>query len=258
MSGEFLEYTVNGDVFEGYVAFDRSSKDKRPAILLAHAWDGQNEHIRAMAREYAERGYIALALDAYGKGVRGDVDGDNSHLMNPLLENRALLRDRMIGALNVLRNHKYADTERVAAIGFCFGGLCVLDLARTGTTDVNGVISIHALLGAPNLPAQPIRTKVLILHGWEDPMAPQQDVLDVSKELTEAGADWHFTAFGHAMHAFTHEGANKPEQGILYNEPAARRTKTATDLFLSEILGGVPAKPSKPKISLGLFNRGDK
>lgn len=234
--GEFIDYTVNGNTFEGYFAYDKSSSETRPAIMLAHAWDGQNDHMRTMAQDYAARGYLAFALDAYGKGKRGKADGDNSHLMAPLLEDRAQLLDRLTASLNVLRAHKLADTTRVAAIGFCFGGLCVLDLARSGTSDLNGVVSVHALFSAPDIgPQKPINTKVLILHGWEDPMAPPQDVVNIATELTNAGADWHMTAFGHAMHAFTHEGANNPDMGVMYNAPAARRTQVATNAFLSEI-----------------------
>ena len=232
----FFDYECDGLTFEGYFAFDSSRTDKRPGVLLAHAWDGQNEHMRNMARDYASRGYVAFALDAYGKGVRGDVDGDNSSLMNPLMESREKISRRMVASLNTLRAHELVDTSRVVAIGFCFGGLCVLDLARSGNEDVHGIVSIHALLTPPSSKSErSISAKTLILHGWEDPMAPPSDVMAIAKEFTDAGADWHLTAYGHAMHAYTHEGANKPEAGILYNEAAANRTAIATQNFMDEV-----------------------
>jgi dienelactone hydrolase len=233
--GMLHDYDCGGTVHEAYVAHTQTA-GRRPCVLLAHAWDGLNEHMREIANTYAARGYLVFAADVYGKGVRGDVNGDNSHLMNPLMGDRAAIQARMVRALEEMKAHPLADDTKVVAMGWCFGGLCVLDLARTGVQGLGGVISIHALLGAPDIaPQPPISARILILHGWEDPVAPPQDVLAITREMTAAGADWQLNAYGHAMHAFTHPQADKPEIGIAYNEPAARRSQQAIDAFLAEL-----------------------
>jgi dienelactone hydrolase len=128
------------------------------------------------------------------------------------------------------------DPQRIAAMGYCFGGLCVLDLARSATPHVKGVVSIHGLFAKPELGEQPpISAKVLVLHGWDDPMAPPAHVLALAQELTAARADWQLHAHGHAMHAFTHAQAAAPERGLQYHADAARRSWLATRNFLEEV-----------------------
>ncbi len=237
MATEYVDYTDGDTTFEAYVAWD-PARGRRPGVLVAHDWSGQHDGIRAGAELLARLGYTGFALDTYGKGVRGDVAGDNSALMNPLLADRALLRRRLLAGLDAARQHAGVDPARIAAIGYCFGGLCVLDLARAAAPDLRGVVSVHGVYQPPGLGAQPpITAKVLVLHGWEDPLAPPAAVLALARELTEAGADWQLHAYGHAMHAFTFEGANIPERGLAYHPAAARRSWAATRSFLEEVLG---------------------
>jgi dienelactone hydrolase len=239
LRGEFFDYADGVTVCEAYVARDASMTFPRPCVLVAHAWDGQNEPMRAEAEAFAALGYVGFALDLYGKGVRGGVMDDNSRLMAPFMEDRALLRRRLLAGLEAARRHPLVDPGRIAAVGWCFGGLCVLDLARSAPAGLKGVVSLHGVLRPPDrLPRSPITAQVLILHGWEDPMAPPADLLALARELTEAGADWQLHAHGHAMHAFTYPGANRPEAGILYDEAAARRSRAAMLSFLEETLGG--------------------
>jgi dienelactone hydrolase len=158
--------------------------------------------------------------------------------MAPLLADRALLRRRLLAALAAASAHKLADTTRVAAIGYCFGGLCVLDLARANAPGLKGSVSFHGIFAPPGIGTQPpIKAKVLILHGWDDPYAQPNDVLAVARELTEAGADWQINAYGHAKHAFTVAGANAPERGIVYQANADRRSWAAMEFFLRELFG---------------------
>ncbi|MEN3952775.1 dienelactone hydrolase family protein [Iodidimonas sp. SYSU 1G8] len=229
---------AHGDVTcEAFAAYDNTQDGKRPCVLVVHQWAGQSEAERGAARRLAELGYVAIAIDVYGKGRRGDLAGDNTALMQPFLEDRALLRDRLIAAVTAAKAHPAVDPERIAAMGYCFGGLCVLDMARSGTPDIKGVASIHGIFPPPNLERQgPITAKVLILHGWEDPLAPPPDVIGVAKELTDAGADWQLHAYGHARHAFTNKAADAPDQGMQYNEAAARRSWSAMTAFLAEVL----------------------
>jgi dienelactone hydrolase len=236
LTTEYLDYRCDDTVFEAYVARARGAERRRPGVLVAHDWSGQNAGIRTVADRVARLGLVGFALDVYGKGVRGEETGDNTHLMAPLLADRALLRRRLLAGLDAAAQHPAVDPGRVAAIGYCFGGLCVLDLARAGAV-VRGVVSFHGIFTPPRLgPQGAIRARVLLLHGWEDPLAPPADVVAVAAELTAAGADWQLHAYGHARHAFTFPGANAPEQGIAYDEAADRRSWAAMRAFLDEAL----------------------
>ncbi|MCP3164609.1 dienelactone hydrolase family protein [Myxococcus qinghaiensis] len=239
--GEFVDYREGGTDCEAYVSWDKGSEARRPCVLLAHAWDGLNAPIREKADELAALGYVAFALDVYGKGVRGGVADDNSRLMAPFMEDRALLRRRLVAAFEAALNHPRVDPERVAIIGYCFGGLCALDLARSAVPGLKAAVSFHGVLTPPQLgPQAPISAKVLILHGWEDPTGSSSDVLAVARELTEAGADWQLHAHGHAMHAFTYPGLNNPQAGLQYHPAAARRSWAAMRAFLDEVFEPAP------------------
>lgn len=232
-----FEYTDGDTIFEGYWASDQNSKAPRPCVLVGHAWSGPDEHFNQIAQTLAEKGFIGFAIDVYGKGLRGKIDADNSHLMDPLLKDRALLRKRLLAAFNVAQNHPLVTPGKIAIMGHCFGGLCALDLARANPQGLRGAISIHGLLENPKLDTHPkIDSSILVLHGWEDPMVSPDRVLEFTQEMTRANADWQLHAYGHAMHAFTFVGADLPQLGIKYNENAHRRSeKTALD-FLKEIL----------------------
>ncbi|MHA7630574.1 dienelactone hydrolase family protein [Corallococcus sp. M7] len=246
LHAEFIDYADGETSCEGYVAHDSAHAGTRPCVLIAHAWDGQNAIIRAMAERFAAQGYVGFALDVYGKGVRGDVTGDNSHLMGPFLEDRALLRRRMRAALEAARRHPRVDPERVAVLGYCFGGLCALDLARAAPEGLRGAVSVHGMLHPPRLgPQPPISASILLLHGWEDPTAKPDAVLGIARELTEAGADWQLQAYGHAMHAFTFPGAQRPEAGIQYHPVAAGRADAALRTFLAQVLGEAAPAPGQ-------------
>jgi dienelactone hydrolase len=187
------------------------------------------------AFKLAGLGYLAFATDMYGKGVLGNSPEQNAALMQPFINDRATLQQRLLAALSTVKLMPWADNARIAAMGFCFGGLCALDLARTGV-DIRGVVSFHGLLGAPeNIPNPSIKAKVLVLHGYDDPMAPVEQVLALEHELTKAGADWQLHSYGHTMHAFTNPVANNPDFGTVYQPIADRRSWQAMQNFLTEI-----------------------
>ena len=237
MRTEYIDYKDGDLTCEGYAACDDSSRAKRPCVLICHAWGGQLDFEREKAGKLAGMGYLGFAADLYGKGVRGAPAGDNSKLIQPFMEDRALLRRRLLASLDAAKRHPLADPGRAAAIGYCFGGLCALDLARSAPPGLKGVASFHGLFHPPSLgPQAPIAAKVLMLHGWEDPLAPPADVLAVAKELTGARADWQLHAYGHAVHAFTHPQANNPANGILYDAAVDRRSWAAMEYFLKEVL----------------------
>ena len=204
---------------------------------MAHTWGGRGKLEDGKAIRLAELGYVGFSLDLYGKGVRGETPEENSRLMQPFLDDRAMLQRRMLISLDALREQSEADAAKVAAIGFCFGGLCVLDIARTGE-DLAGVASFHGLLGAPdNTAGTSIAAKVLVMHGWDDPMAPPEQVVDLAQELSGMNADWQLHAYGNTMHAFTNPNANNEEMGTVYNAVADARSWAAMENFLAEVLG---------------------
>ncbi len=234
MRKESLEYKDGSTVCEGYIAHEPGAK--KPCVLISHAWAGIFDQERQVADACASMGYVGFALDVYGKGIKGDPMGDNSALMGPWLNDRGKLKQRLFAAVQAAKAHPSVDPNRIAMIGYCFGGLCVLDVARSGTGDVRGVVSMHGLFTPPNLgPQAPIKTKVLVLHGWDDPMATPDSVLALAKEMTAAKADWQVHAYGHTLHAFTSEGANAPERGVKYDRQADRRSWAATTDFLKEV-----------------------
>lgn len=236
MHTQYLDYTDGDVTCQAFVAHDDARGARRPCVLIAHSWAGQSDAERAKAEEFARMGYVGIAIDVYGKGIRGSHDADNSALMEPFLADRAMLRRRLLAAVEAVRAHPMVDPHRIAAIGYCFGGLCVLDLARSAIPDIKGVVSIHGIFPPPGLGEQPpISAKVLILHGWDDPFARPAAVLGLTQELTAAKADWQLHAYGHALHAFTHAQAAAPERGLLYNAAAAQRSWLATRNFLEEV-----------------------
>jgi dienelactone hydrolase len=232
---ETIEYTIEGVPYEGFVAWDDTVVGPRPGILVAHAWGGRSAFEDDKARWLAGLGYVGFALDMYGKGVRGGTTEENAALMTPLVEDRPRLQARMQAALEALKGLEPVDGSRCAAMGFCFGGLCVLDLARCGG-DVQGVASVHGLfMPAPNTAGLPIRAKVLCLHGYDDPMADPDALLGLARELTDAGADWQVHAYGGTMHAFTNPEASDPDFGTVYSATASRRAHQAMEFFFAEL-----------------------
>ncbi len=227
---------LDGDVLlEGYFAYDDTTDHKRPAVLISHAWGGRDEFVAAKARKLAELGYLAFALDMYGKGVVGSGPEENAKLMQPFMEDRAKLQRRINAALYAVKLMPWVEDSKVAAIGFCFGGLCVLDLARSGA-DIAGVVSFHGLLTAPDNIAEPtIKAKVLVLHGHDDPLVPPEQVAALQRELTAAGADWQLHVYGNTMHAFTNPVANDPGFGTVYQPVADRRSWQTMANFLAEL-----------------------
>lgn len=230
-----IDYPDEGTLCKGFVAFDTESTSPRPAVLISHMAGGREEFVESKAREVAALGYVGFALDMYGENRRGATLEAGRALMKPLLDDRALLARRIGAALSAARALPQVDGHRIAALGFCFGGLCVLDLARSGA-DVRGVISMHGLLKPHNLPKQRISARILVLHGHDDPLAPPEDVRVFQEEMSAAGADWQMHIYGATQHAFTNPKAANPAAGLVYNPLAERRAWVSLVAFLSEVL----------------------
>ena len=268
-----IDYFDGDTLLQGFLAFDDARSGPLPAVLIAHPWAGRNHFVMDKARQLAELGYVGFALDMYGDAKLGVGADECSALMMPLLEDRPKLQRRMLCALDALRQQAPVDPARIAAMGFCFGGLCVLDLARTGA-DLRGAVSFHGLLKPPGNTAvaagadsgftprsphtatvvaagadsgftprsphtatgQRIQAKVLVLHGHDDPMVPVEDVLALQEELTQAGTDWQVHVYGNTVHAFTNPEANDPAYGTVYNATADSRSWQSLVNFLAEVL----------------------
>jgi dienelactone hydrolase len=230
-------YMDGEEVLEAFFAFDDAFTGRRPVVLISHTWCGRDAFVAEKARKLAALGYVGFALDMYGKGVLGTTVDENAKLMQPFLDDRAKLQQRMQAALNTVKLLPWVDENKIAAIGFCFGGLCVLDLARSGT-DIKGVVSFHGLLFPPeNTQGNKIKAKILALHGRDDPMGLPEQVLAFQEEMTLTGADWQFVSYGHTVHAFTNPVANNPDFGTVYQADADRRSWLAMQNFFDEIFG---------------------
>jgi dienelactone hydrolase len=229
-----VEYAHGGKAYEGVLAIDGAHSGKRPAVLVSHAWAGRGPVEESYAQRLADLGYAGFALDLYGKGVFGKTTEECQALMTPLASNRPHLQERLLQVIDVVKALPEVDASRIAIMGFCFGGLCALDVARTGA-DIRGAASFHGLFGAPgNTKGRKIKAKVIAFHGYDDPMVKPEDVVALGNELTEAGADWQIHAYGGVMHAFTNPQANDPGFGTVYNKRAADRAWKAMETFLGE------------------------
>ncbi len=215
--------------------FAPEGKGSYPAVLVAHDWSGRNDFAEEAAQKMARQGYIGVALDLYGEGKTGHTKEEKAALMTPLVENRLLLRRRLLAGVEALNQVETYDGENFAAIGFCFGGLSVLDLARSGVP-AKAIISFHGLLKAPQLDEQKITAPLLILHGYDDPMATPQEIIDFMAEMKRCEAEVEFIAYSNTVHAFTNPQANDPKFGTVYRESVARKAWARCEEFLAQAL----------------------
>ncbi len=208
----------------------------RPGVILFPTVMGVSDLELGFARQLVHLGYTGFVADLFGKKFRGAPRDVMMGELKRLRSDRSSLREKLLAVLECARGQGAIEADRIVAIGYCFGGQCALDLARSGA-DIAGVASFHGLLDPPGLPPQPIKAKVLAFHGWDDPMAPLEAVVALGDELTEAGADWQIHAFGHVAHGFTNPGATGAVPGVVYNELAAERSWTSLISFLEELFG---------------------
>ena len=230
-----IEYTHEGETLEAFMAWDEMQAEPRPGVLVSHAFRGREVFECERAVELAKMGYVGFALDLFGKGVIAETTEQAFELMNRFTNDRGLLKRRLSAIVEVVQGQPEIDARRLAAIGYCFGGLCVLDIARAGLP-VSGVCSFHGILAAPEgAPTESIHSRVLVEHGWSDPMVPPEAVVEFAKEMDGANADWQLHAHGGAMHAFTNPDANDPDFGTVYHEDANRRSWQSLTNFLEEM-----------------------
>lgn len=229
-------YDGSGGPFEGLAVRDTDWGAHRPGVMLVPNVLGPKEMDFANAERLAALGYAAFVADVYGQGNRATrQDEDPARFMNALNADRGTLRERLLASLATLKGLDGVDPAKTAATGYCFGGKCVLDLARCGA-DILGIVSFHGVYDQPPFPNVAAMTaKILVCHGWDDPLAPPEATIALAQELTAGGADWQIHAYGHTGHGFTDASANMPERGVAYQGDADRRSWQAMREFLKEI-----------------------
>jgi len=231
-----VEYEQGGLKFEGKVAYDNASTAKRPGVLVVHQWMGPTDYELRRAVQLAEMGYVAFVADIYGKGVRPTDQKQAGELAAKYRAERSLLRARAIAALAALKAQPLVDKGRIAAIGYCFGGGTVLELARSGA-ELSGVVSFHGNLDTPNpADAKAIRTRLLVLHGADDPYVTADQVAAFKKEMKDANVSYEFIAYPSAVHGFTmKESGDDPSKGMAYNAKADAESWQKMKEFFGQI-----------------------
>ncbi len=243
MRTETITYYSDHTKHKGYIVFpEYPIKNTKPAIIVAHAWMGQDDFAREKAQQLAKLGYVGFAADLYGDGATANNPEEATALMLPLFLDRKLLRTRIRAAYDEVIQNPAVDSNQIGAIGFCFGGLTVIELYRSGTP-VKGVVSFHGLLGnalgdnkAKTVPLEDnIKGSILMLHGHDDPLVSQKDILQVETEFTKARVDWQLHIYGNTSHAFTNPAAHDTERGLIYNATAEKRAWQSMQNFFQEL-----------------------
>jgi dienelactone hydrolase len=233
---KLVEYKQGDATLEGYLAWDDAANGKRPGVLVAHAWMGIGPHERAVAEQLARLGYVAFCADIYGKGIRAASPEEAGKQAGIYKADRALTRARVSAALEQLRANPNVDAKRVAAIGYCFGGMVALELARSGA-DVAGVVVFHGDVSNPKPDDDKnIKAKVVALQGGDDPYVPAPAVAAFEQQMRSAGVDWQLVQYGGAVHAYTDPGAGTDNsKGAAYNARADGRSWQAMKDFFGEL-----------------------
>jgi dienelactone hydrolase len=234
--GKDVDYKHGEVALRGYLACDESVSEKRPGVLVVHEWWGLGDYEKSRAEQLEKLGYVAFALDMYGAGIKTNDPAEAGKYAGALKGDRKLMRARAEAGLEILKSNPHVDATRLAAIGYCFGGTTVLELARGGAP-LAGVVSFHGDLGTPNPDdAKAFKGKVLVCNGGDDGFVTQKDITAFEDEMRKAGIDWQFISYGGAVHAFTNPEADKHGiKGIGYNAAADRRSWDAMKTFFGEI-----------------------
>lgn len=242
MRKELFTYQAAGVESKGYLAYEKTEGKKLPAIVIAPAWMGQDDFAREKAEALAKLGYVGFAADIYGEGKTADTPEKATALMTPLFLDRALLQRKIQAAVQAAASLPFVDSTRIGAIGYCFGGLTVIELLRSGT-DVRGVVSFHGTLAtkmgdkaAKTVPiAHNIKGALLILHGYEDPLVSLDDILNMQQEMNQAQVDWEMDIYGHTVHAFTNPQQHDSKTGLAFNAKSNARAWQAMKNFFEEV-----------------------
>jgi dienelactone hydrolase len=231
-----IEYRDGDAVLQGYLAYDDAVQGQRPGVLVVHEWWGLNDYTKSRTRKLAELGYVAFAVDMYGKGVTTIDPAEAGNRCGKIAGDPTKLRARVRAGLDVLARNGLTDPKRIAAIGYCFGGTTVLNLALSGA-DVAGVVSFHGALPTPLPEDKHVKAKILVCHGADDPMIPREQIWAFQEGMRLLRADWQMVYYGSAVHAFTNPGAKGQVSGAVYDNLADERSWEQMRMFFKEVFG---------------------
>ena len=237
---ENITYSGDNINMNGYVVYKDSGQDKKPAVLVVHEWWGLNDYAKSRAKQLADLGYVAMAVDMFGNGQTASSADEAMKLANPFYQNPRLTKTRLNAALAKLKTYSQVDTSNIAAIGYCYGGYSVLNAARLGEP-LKGVVSFHGNLGGVKPDKALLKSKVLVLHGEADPHVKPEEVSQFRKQMDSIGADYTFKSYPNAKHAFTNPAADSVENkfhiGVGYNAEADRQSWSDMKDFLRGLFG---------------------
>lgn len=238
--GKTVEYSTDSITLKGYLAYDNSLKDKRPAVIVVHEWWGVTDYPKKRADMLASLGYVALAADMYGDGKTADNPGDAQKYAGESMKDLSMLKAKFMAAIELLKVNAHVDPTRIAAIGYCYGGGVILNMARAGI-DLKGVVSFHGSL-ATSTPAEKgrVKAKILVCNGGADKFIPEKDIDNFKQEMKNAGVDFKFISYKGALHAFTNPAATELgkrfSMPIAYNENGDKKSWKETKMFLKKVL----------------------
>ena len=237
--GKVVEYTADNITLKGYLAYDNTLKEKQPAVIVVHEWWGVTDYPKKRAEMLASLGYVAFAVDMYGDGKVADNPGDAQKLAGESMKDLSMLKAKFVAAIELLKKNEHVDSTRIAAIGYCYGGGVVLNMARAGI-NLKGVVSFHGSL-ATTTPADKgnENAKILVCNGGADKFISESDIKNFKQEMKAAGADFKFLSYQGALHAFTNPGATelgkKFNMPIAYNESGDKKSWKEMQRFLKKI-----------------------
>lgn len=241
--GKPVEYSHGDAKLEGFIAYDDKVEGPRPGVLIVHEWWGLTERNRVIAKRLAEMGYVAMAVDMYGKGVVTENADEARKLSGQFGGDRKLMRERAAAAYDVLIANERVDKSRIAAIGYCFGGTTCLQMAYSGLK-LAGVVSFHGSLTPPtDADMANIKAKILVLHGADDALVPADTIQKFQESMRKAGADWQMMYYGGAVHSFTNPDAAKAGfDSVKYHAKSDERSWTHMKVFFDEIFAAIKEK----------------
>lgn len=242
MAKKWIEYECGGRRYKGYLAYNEKNTSAAPIVIVAHAWKGLDDFACKKADFLSELGYVGFAADLYGDGISVETKEEAEALMIPLFLDRKELRSRIVSAYQTASSFEFGDPSNMGAIGFCFGGLTVIELFRSGVP-LKGVVSFHGVLGdtlgnhkANRVPsADQMQGSILILHGYKDPLVSKEDIDHIQNEFEKAKIDWQMHIYGEARHAFTNPLAKEPESGLMYHQKTEHRSILTMQNFFNEV-----------------------
>lgn len=233
---ENVKYYDGNTVLEGYIAYDDTFTGERPAVIVVHDWMGISGFTKTRCEKLAELGYVAFAADTYGKDSRPSSNQNAGKIASLYKNDRQLMRSRINLAFEEIKKNKIVNKDKIAVMGYCFGGTVALELARSGA-GIKGAVSFHGNLDTPNLEdAKNIKSKILVLNGADDPFVTEVQIKTFEEEMNNANVDWQFVNYSGAVHSFTNpDSGNDKSKGAAYNEKADKRSWIAMKSFFEEI-----------------------